>query len=197
MLDFDSLTILIGIIILVLINLFLRYKKKKSVLYLTFYSIFFIYILYVIKYTIFPIPIQGPWIEEMKRMPFFSNLNTIPFNFKTFYQEQIILNIILTIPFGFGISYIFKTSWKRIFYIGVLLGATIELLQFLISLLVGFLYRTIDINDIILNFLGVIIGYIIFKIFSQVFLFSVGKYKIKLSPFLEYIYIISKGDFPN
>lgn len=76
------------------------------------------------------------------------------------------------------------------FILGVLLGCLLESLQLVIALIVGFTFRYIDINDVIFNFCGVVLGYSLFKIFMFAFKLSVHKLNISLNSFLKYIYEI-------
>lgn len=67
-------------------------------------------------------------------------------------------NILLLVPLGFLLPFIFsKINWKKILLIAPLSGLCVELLQ--VYLHVGIF----DIDDVILNGLGVILGYAIFK----------------------------------
>lgn len=68
----------------------------------------------------------------------------------------------------------------------------IESLQLIISLLLKYNYRVIDINDVIFNFIGIITGYFIFRIFSFIIIKMIEKFDIKLNKMLNYIYSISK-----
>ncbi|WP_081943452.1 VanZ family protein [Caloranaerobacter azorensis] len=75
-------------------------------------------------------------------------------------------------------------------------GTIIESLQLIISLFLKYTYRVIDINDIIFNFIGVIIGFYIFKIFSVLFIKALNRIDLKVDlksdTILSYIYKISK-----
>ena len=92
-----------------------------------------------------------------------SGFNIIPFNeilryeigTKMFYYN-VIGNIGLFIPFGFIIAKYIKPKkvWTN-FSIGLLVSSTIELVQLYIG-------RSFDIDDILLNVLGCIIGYLIY-----------------------------------
>lgn len=71
-------------------------------------------------------------------------------------------NIIIFIPIGFIISYLYKLDTKYIILIGFLLSLFIELFQLLLP-------RWTDIDDIILNTLGVYIGYLIYKLYVRIY----------------------------
>lgn len=197
MIDFDALALIIGITILLVLLIILKFKNKKCRCFLLFYSIMFIYLLYVLKSTIFSIPIDPEILDIMNqgKIKVIENINLVPLKFKEWLPEQVFLNILLSMPFGFGINFLIKTGYKRIFVYGVGFGLCIELLQLFISLIIGFSYRTVDINDIILNFTGVIIGYWIFEFFSYLFIKTKSFFNIKNNELLDYIesMILNKG----
>lgn len=86
------------------------------------------------------------------------NLNLLkPFNFETTNLSQVTLNLILFIPIGYWLNW-FKISSAIL--ISLLLITSIEILQLLI-------HRGIfDVVDILINTIGIMIGYIIFKTFN-------------------------------
>ncbi|WP_102273666.1 VanZ family protein [Cytobacillus massiliigabonensis] len=171
LIDFDLISYLIGFLILSGLVFFLKKTYKKGNIYILFYTIFFFYILNVIKYTIFPIEIGTLFVEELKeQLSTFSRTNFIPFKFQNY--EQTFLNILLTIPFGFGLPYLKRVNIKSVFLIGLLFSLLIEITQFIISLVIGYPYRVTDINDIMANSVGVLIGYLLYKLFSKLALVS-------------------------
>lgn len=199
LIDFDISIIIAGLLLLSIASFYLKKKKNKDFTYILFYFVFNVYLLYVLKYTIFPIPVYGPPMEEvMGKSNFFSHINFIPFNFESIYylfSMQVLGNVILSIPFGFGIPYVIKFKKSKLYLVAIFFGMVIELIQLCISLLLGFAYRTIDINDVIFNFLGVIIGFYLFKLFSAIYIIAVRKMKIELNDnFLKYIYEVAKSN---
>jgi len=69
-------------------------------------------------------------------------------------------NVALGAPFGFMLPFVFRVlEWRRMALCGLLFGAAIELAQLIVSLFYGFAYRIIDVNDVMLNFTGVMLGY--------------------------------------
>lgn len=73
---------------------------------------------------------------------------------------NLIGNIILLVPIGFIIPFLFKNfNWRQLLIISFFSGFAIEILQ------VVFHVGIFDIDDVILNGLGVMIGFWIFKIF--------------------------------
>ena len=83
------------------------------------------------------------------------NLNLLElFNFETINLSQTILNLILFIPIGYWLKHLKISS---VLIISLLLITSIELLQFVS-------HRGIfDVVDILINTIGIMIGYIIFK----------------------------------
>ena len=83
------------------------------------------------------------------------NLNILElFNFATTNLSQTILNLILFIPIGYWLKHLKISS---VLLLSLLLITSIELLQFVS-------HRGIfDVVDILINTIGIIIGYIIFK----------------------------------
>lgn len=77
-------------------------------------------------------------------------------------SANLIGNILLLVPFGFLIPFVFqKITWKKSLVIAIATGLIIEGLQVLLQL------GIFDIDDVILNGLGVMIGFWIFKGFRR------------------------------
>jgi len=172
LIDFDGYTLIGAVLLWGFLVLILKFKCKKSVTYLFFFSIFYVYLCKVLDYTQFPIILS----EDTKReigQNVWRDANFIPFHPHAFAVKTSLLNILLTMPFGFGLPFIAKVNWKKISILGVLLGVLLEMLQLAIALIVGFTFRYVDINDVIFNFCGVIFGYGIFKAVMIVFRFLV------------------------
>ncbi|WP_062496265.1 VanZ family protein [Paenibacillus sp. 32O-W] len=82
-----------------------------------------------------------------------------------FILRNLVGNILLFVPFGFLIPIIFLSTQKKpgieataVIILGLLTTLTIEILQRFVAL------RIFDIDDIILNTIGVIIGYLIYRL---------------------------------
>ncbi|WP_079707689.1 VanZ family protein [Paraliobacillus ryukyuensis] len=187
LIDFSGVIALAAALLLIFILLLLKFKLKKSYMYLFFFSIFYIYLCYVLDYTQFPIIIDENMKNEIGQNVW-ADANLIPFNPNHFAIKPSLLNVLLTIPFGFGICFILKVNFKQIALLGVLLGICLESLQLIIALIVGFTTRYVDVNDLILNFSGVILGYGVFKIFMISFKSLIEKFDVSLNSFLKYIY---------
>jgi glycopeptide antibiotics resistance protein len=129
-----------------------------------------------LKETLFPLPLDGETRDFMREqgVTFMSRVNLIPFYFGQFAQTEGFLvsaqNIILTMPFGFGLSFIAKFKAKDFLWLALGAGLGIEITQLVISLGLGFPYRIIDINDVLFNATGVLIGYGLFRVFALLYL---------------------------
>lgn len=157
----------LGIIVLiswVIISYIKNYTLGNQILV----SLFIIYLTTVVSITLFPIIIDDETIYP-------SNINLIPFVnyinsfFVTGVNKTMFLqlggNILLAIPYGVAVPFFMKHK-KRSNYIAVALifPLSIEILQLIIGVVTQTMYRTVDIDDVILNFIGCIIGYVIYKI---------------------------------
>ena len=148
--------------------------------------------MFLTKYTIFPIDIAMA-IDFSQITNFTDNINIIPIPFtksNKFIFIHSLLNIIMSMPLGILICFI-KSRYlklKELIWTGIIYGLCIEGIQFIIGLLLGYLYRNIDINDIIFNTIGVVFGYILFKkIILFIYFKFVDKELIENSNFLKYI----------
>ena len=77
--------------------------------------------------------------------------------------KNVLGNILLFVPFGLFSSYIIKN--KTVFptmFLGLFISSAIEFAQLCIG-------RTLDVDDVILNVFGAILGYIIYYIFTKTF----------------------------
>lgn len=80
---------------------------------------------------------------------------------------QRVANVALTVPLGFGVGLFAPTRRLRhLIIICVGLALTLELAQLTISVYLGFVYRTFDIDDIIDNTVGGLLGLATFAGFA-------------------------------
>jgi glycopeptide antibiotics resistance protein len=174
MLDYEFLYI-ISIPIYILFVVIIIWKKI-SIAKIILYTLFYFYIISIIAVTIFPIPIQGLkeiWIYwhwnnnfiPLKSITDILTNDSLSFMIKI---KQIIWNIVLFIPMWLFIPLIWKSKdqFIKALPIGIIWTFCIELIQYLISLLLGFSYKITDIDDILLNTSGFIIGFLLYKLFQ-------------------------------
>ena len=187
MVYFTTVHLFIGSVALFIV-LIVLWKQKKSFSYMFFLLIFWIYMMGVVSVIVFPFPIGIP------NANFKPDINLVPFDFGCCDPRMLSLcirnlyeNILLTIPFGFGISFIARIKPSNIVWLAIAVGFVFELSQLVIALIFRSSFRTVDINDVILNAAGVLIGYGIFRIFG--WLYSAVVHKLQAQPHFIFAYI--------
>lgn len=145
-------------IFIYVVFLFKKWKRKgtKDLLINTLLYFYFIGYLY---FTLMPIVTSLPFIFNHPYTSMNLKLFDDLINGRGDYLIQIILNIILTIPFGFLISCkIDKVNLFKVMFYAFILGITTELLQPLINA------RSADITDLLTNTIVGVIGYFVYRI---------------------------------
>ena len=145
--------------------LFLRLRNRLAVDHLAAIAVFVIYLLGVASFTVFPLLVDAEYIAEMQQPGLSPLVALVPFflggDFMT--GSQALGNVLLGIPFGLGLPFVWRTSIKMILVAGVLFSLVIEAIQFLINAVgVAFPRRSVDINDVLLNSVGAAIGVLAF-----------------------------------
>lgn len=176
-----------GFALLVLVLIFLR-RRGKSLSYLFFFSLFWLYLMLVVSLIVFTFPVGVPHDTFRPR------LNLIPLHFgycgpRALEQclRQIYGNVLLTIPFGFGVFFVAPVKPRHMVWWGLGVGSTLEFLQLLISLIFRTSFRVVDINDVILNALGVLLGYAAFRVFGSVYLFVLRRFQLRPRYLFAYV----------
>lgn len=142
------------------VMLYLKKQGKNMIRQLSYLGLFcsiFLIIFATILYT--PISLH----------PQTHTINLIPnLWIQTSNSDQLVVekipNVLLFIPFGFFIPIVFQKmrSFFKTTSISFALTFSIEFIQYFIG-------RSSDIDDIITNLLGAIIGYLIFQLFHKIF----------------------------
>lgn len=152
LIDFGALTIIYFLIF------YKKWKSKgKDVLFIN--TAMYIYLSIILCLTLMPVLTSLPYVFNHPYRP----MNLVPFidvlNGRGDFARQIVLNIFMTVPFGFLLPLRNKENARlsKVIFYTFLLSIAIELLQPLID---GF--RASDITDIITNVTGGIIGYAIY-----------------------------------
>lgn len=155
--------IVVDVIVLIFLYFLVFYKKWKK---LSNYDLFirtimYVYISFVLYFTLMPIICSIPFMFnhpfKMMNMNLFDDL----LNHRGDYIRQIVLNIVMLIPFGIIFPMIDKkNNFVKTVKWSFITSLVIELLQTLISV------RSSDITDLITNVFGAFIGYLIYLIFK-------------------------------
>lgn len=192
MIDFGVTHLLVGVGALLIVLIIVR-KQKKSLSYLLCFSVFWIYLIAVTSVIIFPFPLREGYLYP----DFKQSINLMPFNFGSCKMINLCLrniyeNILVTIPFGFGISFIAPLKPRDFPWLAFLVGLAFEIIQLIIVFLAG-PFRVVDINDVMLNAAGVLLGYSFYRIFRWFYKFITRKFEVSHKHFFAYIYdIVSK-----
>ncbi|HVU80141.1 MAG TPA: VanZ family protein [Candidatus Paceibacterota bacterium] len=78
-----------------------------------------------------------------------------------------LLNILLFVPFGFGLPFVSRFGFGWTVAAGVLVSAAIETAQFATGYAAGITFRIADVNDVLFNTAGAAIGYLLFLAFAR------------------------------
>jgi len=167
-----SLTILLTSGYLVLHRLVVR---DKSIGKLIFWASFFFYVMNVVRLVFFPLPINREY-NELMRVLIESGVragrrnNWYFFDFMKWdnlWYWTTVGNFFLLFPLGFYFPFLFrKNRWNifKVVFSGFAVSLTIELTQLAYSLYVGYVLRSFDVDDLMLNTLGVLAAYLIFAL---------------------------------
>lgn len=187
----NLLTVLLFALIWISIVTYFRLKKKKSYIYLIFFTLFYVYFLKVLDYTLFQFQsllILKNFMPNLILQGQTENMNLIPLVTLTYQDlKTSLLNILLLIPFGFGLPFITNFRMKKIVVFGALFSIVIEFLQLITGLVAKVTFRIVDINDVIFNTIGVAAGYIIFVEFVRICRYIFRNRKTSANPIGRYI----------
>lgn len=168
-------------------------KRKIKGQHYFFGYLFILYLMIALKEVVgFPCLYDWHMRANLNQSIFDPVINLIPFSGGI--EISGILNIIFFMPFGF----LLPTLWKKYrrllptLFTGLAFSIIIEIGQLFVR------FRATDVNDLIMNTLGTICGWIIFKLMSKIFNKLLNKTVVetladdkainKLEPFL-YIFI--------
>lgn len=140
---------------------YLKINREKFVFYKEFFSLLFMLYILILFYVV---TYQDPISDSI------SSYNLMPFKemFRyelgtTLFYKNIVGNLLIFVPFGLFTAYYLKT--KRvglILTLSLISSVTIEFAQ---RLIIG---RVFDVDDIILNVVGAIIGYFVYVIIEAI-----------------------------
>ncbi|MEK4118615.1 VanZ family protein [Paenibacillus sp. FSL W8-0919] len=151
------LAVLIPLALLYIIFRVITYKNKRVTLLEILFSGYSLGVIYFVF-----LPIELTFGVHRNQAPWYSSINFIPI--LTIDMTSFILNIILFIPLGAFLWLAPRTvySLKQAIRTGLSVSFGIELMQLIIKLLLGS-SRSIDINDLIANTIGCVVGYFLIK----------------------------------
>ncbi len=156
--DFIALALLYAIVF------FKKWKSQGNDIWLV-NTLMYVYLSFVLYFTLMPILTSIPFVFNHPYTP----MNLVPFidvsEGRGDFFRQIVLNVVMTIPFGFLFPLTRNRTAKlgRTVFYCFLMSLGIEVLQ---PLLNGF--RSSDVTDLITNVTGGVLGYGFYMIFKPV-----------------------------
>lgn len=200
--EFFPYPVVFGTVLLIAI-LIRKWRMDHSWPYLLFFSILWVYFLVILKIIFLPIRIPDEWpggISLQNTLDTLSRINLIPLYFGNLLTtkvavifRQIIGIILLTIPFGFLLPFLVRVPARRGFLLALFTGLALEGAQLFISLLsiIGNYGHSIDINDVILNAIGVIVGFGGFHSFVWLYRILVSRFQVPTNDFFQFIHKVT------
>ena len=156
---------LIDFTVLALLYIFVFFKKwkikGKDVLLAN--TLMYIYLSFVLYYTLMPVVTSIPFVLNHSYRP----MNLVPFidvsKGRGDFLRQVVLNIIMTMPFGFlfPLTGIRTSKFCKTVFSCFLMRLSIEILQ-------PFFNRSSDITDLITNVIGGVLGYGFYVMFRPI-----------------------------
>jgi len=131
----------------------------------------------LISITLFPIPYQRELIAFERSANYLTN-NVIPFRtigeainngVASAAGAQAVLNVALFVPLGYLVPLTFRRHrpFRRLLVVAVATTLLIEASQLLMSWALGYTYKVFDVDDVLLNAAGSVIGYAAYALFGQ------------------------------
>ena len=162
---FIFIFVLIGVAILISGDFSIKYVKDFLLI---------ISLLFIIKYTFFDYPFVAetakcfyPPFSFKKCIDYY---NFIPFKTiiectegASIFIRQVIGNICLFIPLGFSLSLYLhnkKINKFKVVLLGFISSVLVELFQFIFAIKTGFIFKIVDVDDILCNTIGFCLGVI-------------------------------------
>ena len=163
-------------VVLPVLLLYLGRVRHLSAGHLLAVAAFVTYLVVVAVFTILPLRFDD---EYLSSPPFDPAIVLEPFFLgrpeAVMSPSQYLGNVLLGIPFGFLVPFVWRVPLSSVLAAGLCFSLSIEAVQWLVTRLgVAFPSRAVDINDVILNTLGVLIGVAAFAVvrFGYRMLFS-------------------------
>lgn len=163
----------IWVILFSIVLAYFMYIRKSNKYTFIFVCTRTIYLILLLAITLLPITIlskneleimhtqYGEYIKYYQLVPFKTILSVGRFNF----FRQVICNIILFIPLPIIIKINYqKLSNMKVIFVGIISSVVVELIQLIINVVTRYPSHVMDIDDIILNSMGILIGYAIYRI---------------------------------
>lgn len=168
----DVLLVLVPIVVVVLMAGGLRGRRSWG---RTFgLSMLAVYAVGVVAVTLFPLPTSASYRALLADQGLLPRHNAVPFATwlataragSAVFAYQIGGNLLLLAPLGFLTPLLWPqlASLRPVAIIGGAVTLSIELTQFVIGAVLGVAYKAFDVDDLVLNLLGVVIGWALYRL---------------------------------
>ena len=162
--------------LLIIIGADFAFKKRQSAAAGFIQASFYFYLLGVLSLTVFFVDFvaifEAALAGNFRWSPELVDFNLTlfnKFNIYSVYNRQVIGNSVMLFPLGIYLPLLYRriNTLGQVFIAGLLFSTGIEIAQYLGSLFTasvpGLIYsRTFDIDDIFLNTMGAVLGYLLF-----------------------------------
>jgi glycopeptide antibiotics resistance protein len=153
-------------------------------------AVFSVYLVGVAHFVLLPLRFDPTAAEQagpidlgrlVELRPFFlSGTEAMP-------TSQALLNILLTVPFGFGLPFVAGVRGRDILAVGIPFSIGIELAQLLAdALYLALPTWSVDVNDVLLNSLGVALGYGAFRATRALYAATIGRLPVRRGPWAHF-----------
>jgi glycopeptide antibiotics resistance protein len=194
-------SVFVGGLLLLLTVLIMLRRKGFDWPYLIFLALFWMYAIVLVSMVVFSGILFRPitWEDRLAMVPaVLARVNLVPFSFgggvPSFYANaSMFLNLVMTAPLGFGLNLLKTIRLTRMVLIALLVGLGFELAQLVLTLYAASPTRGIDITDVILNGLGVLMGYGLFRVFARLYVGVIGRLQVKPKGLFAYLYEVSRN----
>jgi glycopeptide antibiotics resistance protein len=132
----------------------------------------------VLALTLFPFPTSGRYIAETRANGFGPLMSTVPLqtirkavaNGSSTAALQVIGNALMLAPLAILLPMLRPglARWRRIIPICFAVSCAIELVQLGVSLAMGIHYKSFDVDDILLNTVGGVVGFSVFLLGKRI-----------------------------
>lgn len=169
-----------SIFIMTVIILFFGYRYFKGYITLLkylYWIIFGIYITCIVDITLFPFPYQKYLIQVMIEdhlgytnnfVPFKVVVDSIRYGAFSIALKQVGGNIVLFMPLGFALPVLYPKIMKsKTILVGFTISLGIEIIQGTAGFFLGYNYRLCDIDDLLLNTFGTVLGVVVFSLSTK------------------------------
>jgi glycopeptide antibiotics resistance protein len=192
---FNPSVLVAGTLVFLVVLVMLR-RRGFNWPYLIFLWLFWLYSIVLVSMVVFSGIHFRPvtWEDRLAMAPaVLARVNLIPFSFgggvPSYYANtSTLLNLLMTIPLGFGLNFLITTRIKRMALIALLVGLGFELGQLVLTLYAASPTRGIDITDVLLNGLGVLLGYGLFILFAWLYVTIIERWRINPKGLFAFLY---------